>query len=126
MIMSFKAFCRRYIGTKKSDPQKIRVEMPKALFEATRAKIGRFTARRDPPHFQGDEYHAHADVPGGEVCWGVSGRRRHPNKFPAHVPDDARSAVAAVLEIDPDLLEAYEIDDELIGEKVLLLEVRDK
>jgi hypothetical protein len=110
--------------------KKIRVEVPasfpQTLEEATKAKVGRFTARRDPPHFQGDEYHAHAEIPGGyEVSWGISGRRRHPNKFPANVPADARAAVATVLDVDPDLLEGCEIDDETIGERVFLLELRE-
>jgi hypothetical protein len=128
MIMSFKEF----IAIKK-----IRVEVPaafappasetesiEALDEATRATVRRFTARRDPPHFQGDEYHAHSEIPGGyEVSWGVSGKRRHPNKFPVDVPADARAAVAKVLNVDPNLLEGYVIADEKLGEKVFLLEL---
>lgn len=110
--------------------KKIRVEVPESLVpnsaqqleESTSAKVGRYAARRDQPHFQGDEYHAHAEVPGGyEVSWNKSGTRRHPSKFPANVPTDAKAAVAKVLGVNPDLLEAYEIFDETIEEKVILL-----
>ena len=93
------------------------------LDEATRASVGKFTARRDQPHFQGDEYHAHVDIPGGyEVAYGKSGARRHPNKFPADVPKDAKKAVAKVLGVSVDLLEVYKIHDDRIGEDVLLFE----
>ena len=102
----------------------IHVELPLSLLsEATRAQVGRFTARRDQPHFAGDEYHGQCDVGGGcEVGWNVSGLRRHPSKFPARVPHDARAAVAKVLGVSPDILEAYWIDDN--NKKVLLLEAR--
>lgn len=114
-------------------PKKIRVEIPPnftnsgsdQLDEATRAKVGRYTARRDPPHFQGDEYHAHAEVPGGfEVAWGRSGARRHPNKFPADIPSDAKAAVAKVLDVDVSLLETYKVRDEVLDEDVFLIEVK--
>ena len=113
-------------------PKKIRVEVPEHLLpkipqqldEATRITVGKCTARRDPPHFQGDEYHAHVDIPGGyEVAWGKSGVRRHPSKFPTNVPNDAKAAVAKVLGVNVDLLEAYKVYDEAIGEDVLLFEV---
>lgn len=113
-------------------PKKIRVEAPEhflpkepqRLDEATRTTVGKYTARRDPPHFQGDEYHAHADVPGGyEVAWGKSGARRHPNKFPTSVPKDAKAAVAKVLGVSVDLLETFKVHDDAIGEDVLLFEV---
>jgi hypothetical protein len=109
--------------------KKIRVEVPEAeaqvLEEATRATVGNYTARRDQPHFAGDEYHAHAEVPGGyEVSWNKSGTRRHPNKFPADVPADARAAVAKVLKVHPDLLEGFKISDPAVGEEVFLLELK--
>jgi hypothetical protein len=113
--------------------KKIRVEVPEnfeaplaeRLDEATRAKVGNFTARRDPPHFQGDEYHGHAEVPGGyEVAWGRSGTRRHPNKFPAEVPHDAKAAVAKVLGVDVSILECYKVRDDTIQEDVYLIEVK--
>lgn len=115
-------------------PKKIRVEAPEYLLtsklmrldEATRSTVGKYTARRDTPHFQGDEYHAHADIPGGyEVAWGISGSRRHPNKFPAVVPADAKSAVANVLGVKVDMLETFKVYDESLGEDVLLFEVHD-
>ncbi len=105
-------------------PRKILVviEAPELLTEATRATVGRFTARRDPPHFQGDEYHAHADVPGGyEVAWTASGVRRHESKFPAQIPNDARLAVATVLGVSPDLLESFKWRDDVLQEEVFLL-----
>ncbi len=113
--------------------KKIRIELrdhlpPGAskLDEATRAKVGNYEARRDPPHFQGDEYHAHAEIPGGyEVSWGRSGTRRHPNKFPAEIPLDAKEAIAKVLGVEVDLLEGYRIRDETTGEEVLLIELND-
>lgn len=107
-------------------PKKIRVEVPQTILnEATRITVGNYTARRDPPHYQGDEYHGHSDIPGGyEVSWGMSGARRHPNKFPANIPNDARIAVATVLGIKPELLEAYLIFDETIWEDVILLEIK--
>jgi hypothetical protein len=46
-------------------PKKLLILTPQILTEATRETVGRYPARRDPPHFQGDEYHAHAELPGG-------------------------------------------------------------
>lgn len=126
MIMRFKEFILL--------PKKIRVEAPEHLLptkperldEATRAIVGNFTARRDPPHFQGDEYHAHADIPGGyEVAWGKSGSRRHPNKFPTNVPTDAKAAVAKALGVKVDILESFKVRDESLDEDVLLIEIRE-
>jgi len=123
-LMTFKEFLAL--------PKKIRVEAPEHLLpknpqqldEATRATVGNYTARRDQPHFQGDEYHAHADIPGGyEVAWGKSGARRHPNEFPATVPKDAKAALAKVLGVSVDLLETFKVHDDTIGEDVLLFEV---
>jgi len=89
------------------------VDGPELLTEATRATVGLFTARRDPPYFQGDEYHAHAAVPGSyEVAWTTSGTRRHENKFPAQIPNDARLAVTKVLGVNPDLLESFRWRDD--------------
>jgi hypothetical protein len=58
------------------------------------------------------------------VAWGISGARRHENKFPAQVPADARAAVAKVLGVEPDLLEGFRIYDETVNEEVLLIEVK--
>lgn len=107
--------------------RKIRVEVPQwsIATEAARVTVGNFTARRDQPHFQGDEYHGHAEIPGGyEVSWGVSGARRHPSKFPAVIPRDAKQAVADVLKVDVATLESFKIVDESINEEVFLIEVR--
>jgi hypothetical protein len=120
MIMRFKEFI--------SLPKKIRIEVPKSeskrLEEATRATVGNYTARRDKPHFNGDEYHAHADIPGGyEVGWGISGDRRHSKKFPAEIPKNAKAAIAKVLGVDVALLETYSVHDEVIDEEVFLAEL---
>jgi len=103
----------------------IRVELtPSLLTEATQAQVGRFTARRDPPHFVGDERHGHCDIGGGcEVAWTISGVRRHPSKFPTQIPYDAKAAVAKVLKVSPDILEAFWIEED--GKRVLLLENHD-
>lgn len=101
--------------------REVRIEAPQMLLE-TWKKIDGFLLRKDPPHFQGDEYHVHAPLSGGyEASWGVSGPRRHPSKFPADVPSGLRKAAAKFLKISPDLLEAWWIGHP--GEKVLLLEV---
>jgi hypothetical protein len=113
--------------------KKIRIEMsgllakkhPELLTEAARATSGRVTAIRHQPHFQGDEYHGHASLPGGyEVSWNRSGTRRHPNKFPTTIPRDARNAVAKVLGVDPKILEGFEVVEES-GERILLIEAKD-
>jgi ribosomal protein L29 len=95
--------------------------------EATTKTIGRYTARRDPPHFQGDEMHGHCKLPGGkEIAWTVTGKRRHPNKFPADskIPQDAKAAIAALLGVDSNIFEAYETFDEVEQEVVFILERR--
>jgi hypothetical protein len=107
---------------RKKSVKRIRVEAPVAILEAARVTVGRYTARRDKPHFQGDQYHAHADIPGGyEVSWNTSGSRRHPNKFPAQIPADAKAAVAQVLGVDPHILEGYTINADA---DILLIEVK--
>jgi hypothetical protein len=93
------------------------------LEEATRATVGQYTARRDPPHFVGDEYHGHVDVGGGhEISYGqISHKRRHPSKFPAQIPRDAKLAIAKVLGVQADLLESFWV--KYGGKKTLLLEI---
>lgn len=114
------------------EPKKLLIEVPERLLaeaqqrldEATRATVGRYTARRDPPHFPNDEYHAHVAIPGGyEVAWAISGARRHETKFPTNVPNDARAAAAKVLGVSPALLEGFIIQDDRCGERVLLIRV---
>ena len=111
-----------YTYIEATDSPGIRVEL--LLTEATRAQVGRFTARKDAPHFAGDEYHGHCEVGRGcEVAWSVTGIRRHPCKFPAKVPNDAKAAVAKVLDVSPDILEAFWIKDD--GKRGLLFERRE-
>jgi len=119
------------------DLEKTRVEVPfellsqskmwQQLDEATRATVGRYTAFRHQPHFQGDDTHGHCDVGGGyEIAWCRTPPypRKHPGKFPANIPRDARAAVAKVLDVDPDLLEGFRIHDSEIDEDVLLIEIK--
>jgi len=95
------------------------------LEEGKTTKIGRIPVRKDSPHFQGDERHAHADIEGGyEISWTESGKRRHPKKFPAEVPATAKEAVAKVLGIKTDILEGYIAYDEAEREEVIILEVK--
>ena len=99
---------------------KIEVE-PEYLTEAKKATVGRFTARRDPPHFAGDVYHGHCDVGGGhELSWSISGKRRHPSKFPAVIPNNAKAAIAKVLGVSTDIFETYWIREG--HEQILLVE----
>ncbi len=103
---------------------KILVELPeKLLTEATRKSVGNYTARRDQPHFDGDEYHAHVKIKGYEVAWGKSGKRRHPNKFPVTIPKNAKKAIAKVLDVDISILESYKIFDPELKEDVFLIEM---
>ena len=125
-MMTFKEFLYRTGFLK---PGKILIVVDdverQVLNEATRATVGRTTARRDPPHYQGDEYHGHADLPGGyQVGWGVSGKHRHEGKFPAQIPKDARLAVAKVLGVDPSILEGYKCFDVALREDIFIIEIR--
>lgn len=81
------------------------------LNERTIKKIRRHSIRKDPPHTGGDEYHAHCTLGGHEVCWTVSGSRRHPNKFPADskIPNDVKSGIADTLGISVNVLECWQI-----------------
>lgn len=115
------------------EPKKIRIEAPRHLLprskpllnEQTYRTVGKYTARRDQPHFHGDSYHAHVEFPGGyEVSWNASGSRRHPNKFPTNVPHDVKAAAAKVLGVKIDLLETFTIMDNAIGENVWLFEYK--
>lgn len=97
------------------------------LDEATKAKVGRYIARRDQPHFHGDEYHGHSKLSGGEeVAWAITGSRKHPNKFPADdkIPADAKAAVAKVLGVDVSTLEAYIGFDGVEGKDVFIIQER--
>jgi hypothetical protein len=124
-MMTFKQFLYQ-IGYLKSKKVLIVLDDPETqiLNEATRATVGRYTARRDKPHYQGDEYHAHVDLGGYEVGWGKSGQRRHEGKFPAQIPNDARAAVAKVLGVDANLLEGYRYFDEQLNEDIFIVTLR--
>lgn len=90
------------------------------LNEATQATVGNFTAHRHGPHFNGDMYHGHCDLAGGyQVSWNITGPRRHPNKFPAIIPKDAKEAVAKVLRVEASLLEAFWVEDSSHGRQLL-------
>jgi hypothetical protein len=98
-----------------------------SLIESKLARIGKYTARRDSPHFQGDEYHGHCKLSGGdELSWTISGTRRHPNKFSADdkIPKDAKVAVAKVLGVNPNTLEAFLAYDSIEGKDVFVLQER--
>jgi hypothetical protein len=105
---------------------RIKIETDETVLEeAARAKVGRFTAHRNQPHFTGDEYHGHCDVGGGhKVAWTMTGKRRHPTKFPARVPQDAKAAVAKVLNVSVDVLESFWVRED--GHRVLLFEVTEQ
>jgi hypothetical protein len=122
-ILASKRYARYYEFLHGTEAPRVEIELPRTVInEATKTSVGRFTARRDPPHFAGDEYHGHCSVGGGyEVSWNISGPRRHSSKFPAAVPHDARAAVAKVLNVPADILESYWIKDN--GETVLLFEL---
>lgn len=95
--------------------------------ESKKETVGRHTAYKHQPHIQGGEYHGHSDLPGGhQLSWTLTGKRLHPNKFPADdkIPNDAKIAVAKVLGISANLLEAYMAYDEVEGEEVLLIEAK--
>lgn len=95
----------------------------KALKEAKKATVGRRTAYKHPPHFQGGEYHGHCDLDGGrQVSWTISGQRHHPKKFPANdkIPKDAKMAVAKVLGVSVEILEGYfAYDEQEKGEAII-------
>jgi len=93
------------------EPKRIIVECPKHMLnERTIKRIGKYQIGKDPPHTGGDDYHAHCQFGGYEVCWTSSGKRRHPNKFPADekIPIDVKKAIADVLGIEVGMLECYQ------------------
>lgn len=109
------------------DPQHLNQLGKKVLEEAKKVTVGKQTAVRHHPHFQGGEYHGHCDLSGGyEVSWTISGQRLHPNKFPADdkIPKDAKTAIAKVLGVSADLLEAFIAYDEEENKEIILFELR--
>jgi len=101
----------------------VRVECySQGLLNESWKHVNGHTLRKDPPHYNGDDYHVHAPLLGGyEASWSMSGARRHPNKFPARVPKGVRHAAAEVLGIDVALLECFWIDED--DQRLLLLEI---
>lgn len=97
------------------------------LTETKQSTVGRYTAYKHQPHFQGGEYHGVCNTGGGcEVSWTISGKRHHPGKFPSEIPKDARMAVAKVLGVDAKKFESFKAYDEVEGKEVLLLELREE
>jgi hypothetical protein len=97
------------------------------LEESKRATVGKQTAFKHQPHFQGGEYHGHCDLPGGhQVSWTISGQRLHPSKFPANdkIPRDSKAAIAKVLGVSIDLLEAFIAYDEKENKEIILFELK--
>jgi hypothetical protein len=101
-MITFKEFLRTQ--------KKIIIEVPQELLkarntwtrldEATRVRVGRYVARRDPPHFQGDQYHGHSDVGGGyEVSWNIPVAGDIPISSPLAYPrtHEQRSLVSSAL-----------------------------
>jgi len=96
--------------TGESEPKRIIVECPEHILnERTIKKIGKYRIGKDPPHTGRDEYHAHCKLGGFEVAWTTSGKRKHPNKFPADnkIPINVKTAIADILKIDIAMLECY-------------------
>lgn len=68
--------------------------------------------RTDRPHYPSDTKHSHREIGGGkEVCWDISGKRRHENKFPKNseeIPRSVKQEVAGELGIEVEMLEAFD------------------
>jgi len=91
------------------------------LNESTKAKVGNYVARRDSPHFQGDDYHAHVPDGKNEYSWYKDGSRKHPGKFKEPVPRNAKAAAAKVLNVDVSILE-NKLSDADVNELLELLQ----
>lgn len=101
--------------------KEVRIEAPKPLLEHWK-RIDGFLLRKDGPHYNGDEYHVHGPLKGGgEVVWGVSGKRRHENKCSADVPQAMKQAVAKFLNVPTDLIETFWLGEP--SDRILLVEV---
>jgi hypothetical protein len=59
---------------------------------------------------------------GHQISYTISGKRLHPNKFPAgdRIPKDAKLAIAKVMGVSVDLLESYIAFDDTEGTEVIL------
>lgn len=120
MGLSFKEFVAQKEGQRQERPtESLSLPVrPVLLDEATRATVGRYTARRDKPRIENGEVitHAHVDVPGGyQVSYDNQLKRHHPNKFPSHVPKGAKQAIGQVLDVDWRKLEANVPEGSLKG-----------
>lgn len=96
------------------------------ITEAKKTAVGRDIAYKHQPHFDGGEYHGHCDLDNGcQVAWTITGKRLHPNKFPANgkIPNNAKKAVAKVLGVSLSILEGYIAYDSIDDEKILLFEL---
>lgn len=99
------------------------------ITEAKKRTVGRHDAYKHQPHFAGGEYHGHCDLEdGNQVSWTITGNRLHSNKFPADnkIPRDAKQAVADVLGVSADILEAYTAYDEVEKNEVILIELKNQ
>ena len=133
--MSFKEYLKQLESQKKlrvivSINQAEQVdEIKQILDEAKKAKVGRYTAYKHQPHFQGGEYHGHSEIEKGyQVSWTVTAKRLHPNKFPADdkIPKGAKAAVAKVLGLEPSVLESFFAYDEVEQKDVILFELKNE
>lgn len=120
MGLSFKDFVAKKEGQQQERPSESLSlpERPLLLDEATRATVGRYTARRDKPRIENGKVitHAHVDLPGGyQVTYDDQYKRHHPNKFPNHVPKGSKQAIGQVLNIDWRKLEANQPEASLKG-----------
>ena len=82
--------------------------------------------RKDAPHFNGDDYHVHVQLPGGyELSWQRgNGTRRHPSKFPKNVSMSAKQAAAKILGVSVDLLECFTEKEEATGHDRIYMRLR--
>lgn len=127
MALSFKDFVAKKEGAQQQRPTETLSlpGRPLLLDEATHATVGRYTARRDKARIENGKVirHAHVDLPGGfQASYDEFGNRYHPNKFPCHVPKDAKKALGKVLPVDWRKLEANVPEASLEGFKQLLNE----
>jgi hypothetical protein len=104
--------------------QTLWVELPVPLLAETTSRLsGRLSVQRETPPGADAHYHGLCDIGHGcEAAVRVSRVRPHLFKLQAHMPPDAKAAVANMLNVSPDLLEVYWIEEN--GQEILLLEGR--
>jgi len=126
---------KQFLHENDSKKTKVVVSVPQMAFKKFESivinegrftkKVGKIPVHKDSPHFSGGEYHGHVNMPSGkQVTYTITGKRLHPNKFPKHVPQNVKNAIAQVLKVDSDLLESYEAYDEIEETTVLLIEFK--